>query len=124
MILKSQLSIEAHSRAASVYVHGPLSAATAGRISLGCRTLPHDVRAVRVDLRAVTVSDADALTMLEALLIEWSADRRGQSRIAYPRHGGRDAFVAIPCAIRDASDAPLQRERDDRVVSSTPYPVW
>ena len=124
MILKSQLSIEAHERAAAVYVHGPLSASTAARIILGCRTLPGAVGAVRVDLRAVTVCDVDALTMLEALLIEWSADRRGVGRIAYPRHGGRDAFVAIPCGFRDASDAQLRPERDDRVVLSPPHPVW
>ena len=124
VILKSQLSIEAHARAATVYIGGPLSASVAARLILACRLLSPDVRNVRVDLRAVTICDVDALTMLEVLLIEWSSERRGVSRIAYPRLRARDAFVAIPCTIRDAPDAELRPERDDRVVSSPPYPVW
>lgn len=46
------------------------------------------------------------------------------SVVAYPRLRARDAFVAIPCAVRDAPDAELRPERDDRVVSLPPYPVW
>jgi len=124
VILKSQLSIEAHENGATAYVCGPLDASVAARAILACRFLPPDVRAVRVDLRGVTVCDVDALVMLEVLLLDWSSERRGVSRIAYPRLSARDAFVAIPCTIRDAPDAELRPERDDRVVLSTPSPVW
>jgi len=124
VILKSQLSIEAHENGATAYVCGPLNASVAARAILACRFLPPDVRAVRVDLRGVTVCDVDALVMLEVLLLDWSSERRGVSRIAYPRLSARDAFVAIPCTIRDAPDAELRPERDDRVVLSTPSPVW
>ena len=124
MILKSQLSIEAHISAATAYVRGALTAGIAARAILACRTLPPVVRAIRVDLRGVSVCDVDALVMLEVLLLEWSSERRGVSRIVYPRLRARDAFVAHPCTIRDAPDAQLRPECDDRVVSSTPYPVW
>ena len=72
-------------------------------------------------LRAVTMCDVDALMMLEALLLEWSSERRGVNRIVYPRLPARDAFVAIPCAIRDAPDAALRPDRDDRVVLTRPF---
>jgi hypothetical protein len=116
--------MEAHVGAATAYVCGPLTAGVAARAILACRALPPVVRGVRVDLRGVSVCDVDALVMLEALLLEWMIERRSISRIAYPRLTARDAFVAIPCAFRDAPDAELRPERDDRVVSSTPYPVW
>lgn len=124
MILKSQLSIEAHGNGATAYVSGPLNASVAARTILACRSLPPDVRSVRADLRGVTVCDVDALVMLEVLLLDWSTERRGVARIAYPRLRARDVFVAIPCAIRDAPDAQLRPERDDRVVLSPPSPVW
>lgn len=121
MILKSQLSMEAHACAATAYVCGPLNASVAARTILACRALPPDVRGVRVDLRGVTVCDVDALMMLEVLLIEWSSERRGVNRIVYPHLRVRDAFVAIPCAIRDAPDAGLRPDRDDRVVLTRPF---
>ena len=124
MILKSQVSIEAHASAATAYINGPLTANIAARTIMACRLLPPTIRGIRVDLRSLTVCDLDALTMLEALIVEWRAERRGVSRVVYPRLPGRDAFVAIPCTIRDAPDAELRPERDDRVVSMPPYPVW
>jgi hypothetical protein len=116
--------MESHASAATAYVCGPLTSDIAARTILACRTLPPVVRRVRVDLRGVSVWDRDALVMLEVLLIEWSAERRGQSRITYPRFRARDAFVADPCAVRDAPDAELRPERDDRVVSPPPSLVW
>ena len=124
MILKSQLAIEAHSSAATAYINGPLTANIAARTIMACRLLPPSVRGIRVDLRSVSVCDVDALAMLEALIVEWRAERRGVSRVVYPRLRGRDAFVASPCAIRDAPDAELRPERDDRVVSVPPSLVW
>jgi len=120
VFLTSGLTIESHTRAASAYLSGPLSLGlTARAISAFC-SLPACVRALRVDLRGITVCDVDALLMLESLVVEWCHQRRGVSRIARPRFGGRDPFVAIPCAIRDAPDAPLGPERDVRVFSSPP----
>ena len=124
MILKSQLFVEAHTSAATAYVKGPLTASLAARAIMVCRALPATIRGMRVDLRGVTFAEVNALTMLEAHVVEWSEERRGVSRLVYPRPRARDAFVAIPCAIRDALDAELRPERDDRVVSTPPYPVW
>ena len=121
MILKSQLSMEAHACAATAYICGPLNASVAARTILACRALPPEGRGVRADLRGVTVCDVDALMMLEVLLLEWSSERRGVSRIVYPRLTARDAFVAVPCAIRDAPDAGLRPDRDDRVVLTRPF---
>lgn len=121
MILQSQLTMEAHASGATAYVSGPLSASLAARAILGCRSLPPDVRHVRVDLRGVTVCNIDALVMLEVLLLEWGSERQGVTRIAYPRIPARDAFVAYPCTIRDAPDAGLQPDRDERVVLTRPF---
>ena len=124
MILRSQLFIEASTVAATAYVAGPLTISLVARAILACRALPPDVRGVNVDLRAVSVCDFNALTMLESYILDWRAMRRGMSRVVYPRLGGRDAFVAHPCTIRDAPDAELRPERDDRVVSMPPYLVF
>lgn len=113
--------MEAHACAATAYVCGPLNASVAARTILACRALPPDVRGVRIDLRGVTICDTDALNMMEVLLLEWSSERRGVNRIVYPQLRARDAFVAIPCAIRDAPDAGLRLDRDDRVVLTRPF---
>ena len=124
MYLTSGLTIESHASAASAYLSGRLSLGLTARAITAFCALPVHVRALRVDLRGITICDVDAMLMLESLLIEWCHERRGVSRLARPRIGARDAFVAVPCAIRDAPDAELRPERDDRVVSSPPSLVW
>ena len=124
MIITSQLSVEAHRFAATAYLKGPLTASLAVRTIMVCRALPASIRRMRVDLRGMTMWDSTALTMLESHIVEWSEERGGASRVMDSRPGARDAFVAIPCTIRDAPDAELGPERDDRVVAAPPYPVW
>jgi hypothetical protein len=124
VILRSQLSVEANVAAATAYLTGPLTLGLVARAIMACRAVPPAIRGLRVDLRAVSVCDFRALTMLESYIVDWGSDRRGVSRVVYPRIGGRDAFVALPCTIRDAPDAELRPERDDRVVLTPPYPVW
>ena len=124
MNFRSQLEVEANASSATAYVSGHLTVGVVVRAIMACRALPPAVDRVRVDLRAVSVCDARALTMLESYIVDWRAERRGMSRVVYPRTRARDAFVAIPCAIRDAPDAELRPERDDRVVSMPPYPLW
>jgi hypothetical protein len=103
-MLKSQLSVEAHRFAATAYLKGPLTASLAARTIMVCRALPATVRGMRVDLRAMTMWDSTALTMLESHMVEWSEERGGVSRVLYPRSSARDAFVAVPCTIRDAPE--------------------
>jgi hypothetical protein len=124
VIPKSGLTIESHASAASAYLSGRLSLGLTARALTAFCALPVCVRALRVDLRGITVYDVDAMLMLESLVVEWCHQRRGVSRIARPRAGARDAFVALPCAIRDAPEAELRPERDDRVDSSTPSLAW
>jgi len=117
------LAVETHLSAATVYLSGPFSLAVAARTIAACCRLPRRVRAVRVDLHAVTVWDADAVNMLESLLVEWARERRGTQCMTRPSSRPRDAFVAIPCTIRDAPDAPLRPGCDDRVFSTPPNSV-
>ena len=124
MISPFQLVVETHMTGATAYVSGPFSLAAAARTIAACCRLPRLVRAIRVDLHAVTTWDADALMMLESLLVEWAYERRGAHRITRPSATARDAFVAIPCTIRDAPDSQLRPGCDDRVVSTPPYPAW
>ena len=124
MTLQSGLSIESHARAASAYLSGPLTLGLTARAITAFCGLPERVRALRVDLRGITVCDADAVRMLESLVGEWCYKRRGVSRIARPRAPARDLFVAISYEIRYAPDAELRPERDDRVLSSPPPLVW
>ena len=116
--------MESHARSATAYVSGPLTSAIAARAIYACNTLPAAVRAVRVDLRGISVWDIDALMMLEVLLLEWGVSRAGVTRIAYPPARARDAFVAVPYTIRDAPDAELRPERDERVASPPPSLIW
>ena len=69
--------MEAHACAATAYVCGPLNASVAARAILACRALPRRVRACSRRPARRTVCDVDALVMLEALLLEWSSERRG-----------------------------------------------
>jgi hypothetical protein len=118
-----QLAVETHPFAATVYLSGPFSLAVAARTIAACCRLPRHVRAIRVDLHAVTVWHADAVNMLESLLVEWARERRGTHCITPTRSRPRDAFVAIPCTIRDAPDSPLRPGCDDRVFSTPPNPA-
>ena len=123
MVSPFQLAVETHLSAATVYLSGPFSLSIAARTIAACCRLPGHVRSIRVDLHAVTVWDADAVTMLESLLVEWARERRGTHSITRPHSRPRDAFVAIPCTIRDAPDAPLRPGCDDRVFSTPPNPA-
>src|SRR5687767_1048784 len=123
VIPRSQLVVEAPGSGAAAYVRGQFSLAAAARTIAACFRLPKDVRALHADLRAVAAWDIDAILMLESLPVEWSRERFGVHRIAHRRASPRDAFVAVPCAIRDAPDAQLRRECDDRVVSAPPSPI-
>ena len=77
MIVRSQVSVEAHASSATAYVMGPLTAAVVVRTVMACRALPPAVRGVRIDLRGVTMCDLDALVMLESHIIEWRVERGG-----------------------------------------------
>jgi hypothetical protein len=124
VILRSQVVVESNVVAATAYVTGPLTIPVAARAIMACRALPPGVRRVRVDVRAVTVCDSRALAMLDSYIADWRMERRGSAAVMGRKGGVRDAFVAIPCTIRDAPDAELRPERDDRVVSTPPYSVW
>jgi len=124
VIVRSQVAIEAHAFAATAYVTGPLSASVVVRTVMACHALPSTIRGVRVDLRAVSICDLDALVMLEAHIVEWRAHRRGVTHVLYPPLRARESFIAIPSAIRDAPETGGRPEHDERGLSPASYPVW
>jgi ABC-type transporter Mla MlaB component len=72
------ITTEQHDAAATVYVSGTLSVASAVRLVRVCESLPAHIRSARVDLRGVHASDDGAFTVLEARLRDW---RRGRGRL-------------------------------------------
>lgn len=77
------ITIEQHAKAATVYVAGSLSIASALRVVRTCEQLPTAIRAARLDLRGVHTQEEGALTIIATRLRDW----RG--------HGGR-LVVSFP----------------------------
>jgi ABC-type transporter Mla MlaB component len=80
----SQYEIEAHQEAATVYMRGSLSVAGAMAVMRSAETLPDYVRALVVDLRAVSQVEAAGIYALHDLLRRWKAGRNGAIRVLPP----------------------------------------
>ena len=93
----STIMVESHRSAATLYASGELTAEAVLRAIAEVEQLPNHVRALRVDLRAVSCADERTLRALEIALRDWRAARRGMSRVELPR---------VP---RGASDRPRLR---------------
>ncbi|HSJ63625.1 MAG TPA: hypothetical protein VK922_06910 [Gemmatimonadaceae bacterium] len=90
------ITTEQHDAAATVYVSGTLSVASAVRLVRVCESLPSHIRFARLDLRGVHASDDGALTVLETRLRDW---RRGRGRL----HLTRPATASLPGAFRTST---------------------
>jgi hypothetical protein len=97
MELPPLITIEAHPRAATLYLSGTLTASGVLRAVALCDALPAPVRVVRLVGRAVEVGDTHAVKALTHAL----GARGGRE--------GRDLFVANPCSGRDAAQASSPR---------------
>jgi ABC-type transporter Mla MlaB component len=86
MSAPSNLTVEAHRSAATVYASGDLTTAAVLRAIATVEQLPPHVRAICVDLRGVRRTDSRALRTLEAFLCRWRAARRGMSRVTLAEH--------------------------------------
>jgi anti-anti-sigma regulatory factor len=81
---QNQFEIESHTNAATVYLRGSLSAASALGAVAACHSLPEAVRSLVVDLRGVRLVESDGLATLHHLLRRWRAARDGTIRVLPP----------------------------------------
>jgi hypothetical protein len=77
--------LESHRSAATLYAAGELTSAGVRRAMVEVERLPRQVRALRVDLGAVSLMEWQAYRALEVALQHWRAARRGMSRVQPPR---------------------------------------
>ncbi len=81
MSATSNMIIEAHGSAATLYASGDLTTAAVLRAVANVERLPSHVRALCVDLRAIRRTDSRALRTLDVFLRRWRGARRGLSRV-------------------------------------------
>jgi ABC-type transporter Mla MlaB component len=105
MSVRSNLTIEAHHSAATVYASGDLTTAAVLRAIATVERLPSHVRAICVDLRGIRRTDSRALRILEAFLRRWRAARRGMSRVKLAETAST-SLVAIKFAHKRFAPAP------------------
>ena len=105
MSVRSNLTIEAHRSAATVYASGDLTTAAVLRAIATVERLPSHVRAICVDLRGIRRTDSRALRSLEAFLGRWRAARRGMSRVKLAETAST-SLVAIKFAHKRFAPAP------------------
>lgn len=77
------ITIERHDRAATIYVAGVSTVASAIRLVRVCESLPSDIRVARLDLGGVRDAEEEALTVLEGGLRSWRS-KRGVVRMTAP----------------------------------------
>lgn len=69
------ITTEQHGYAATIYVAGVMTIASALRIVRVCEGLPPSIRLARIDLRAVHAADEGALTVVRTSLRHWRTPR-------------------------------------------------
>ena len=82
----SNMILEAHGSAATLYASGDLTTAAVRRAVANVETLPSHVRALCVDLRGIRRTDSRALRTLETFLRRWRSARQGMSRVKLADH--------------------------------------
>lgn len=84
------ITIEQQPNAATVYVAGALTIASALRVVRTCEQLPSSVRVARLDLRGVHTLEDEALTIVTSRLRNWRP-RIARLVVAYPPASGQPA---------------------------------
>ncbi len=79
---ESSWCLEANHHAATLYLSGPVSMSSILRPAASCQGLPVSISTLRVDMRATTLADPEALTLLHRALTRWRSARDGCVRIA------------------------------------------
>ena len=79
-----RVCFEAHRSGATIYVTGLLGDLAAARVEEIVRALSMDIRALRVDLRAVDLIDPAAFVIIARLLGRWRDAHRGRVTLEFP----------------------------------------
>ena len=79
-----QYTLEAHDRAATLYLHGTLLPSAVVGAFRACYQLPASVRRLRVELRGVDHAHREAGETLRLLARDWELARRGVARLEPP----------------------------------------
>ncbi len=74
--------LEVAGESAAVYVSGSLDIESAGTLLEVCRSLPAQIRTLRLDLRSIGAMSACATDAVRLLLCEWRETRRGEFRLS------------------------------------------
>lgn len=107
--------LEAHSRAATLYLSGPLTVAGALRALRLCDRLPPGVTELRVDLRGTTLADPTPVQAVAMLLARWRrAGSARRSRIELPPATRRPPATPPRAKQRPAKERPA-KERPPRL---------
>ena len=93
MSVTSNLILEAHGSAATLYASGDLTTAAVRHAVARVEQLPGHVRALCVDLRGIRRTDSRALRMLDTFLRRWRGARRGMSRVALADRARTDVMA-------------------------------
>jgi hypothetical protein len=73
--------LELAGESATMYVHGRLDHASCATMAEVCDSLPQEVRALRVDLRAIGAMTDEVAAAVRLLLTRWRDGRRGEFRL-------------------------------------------
>lgn len=113
-------SLEMSGGSATLYLNGSLTLDRALQALDACRLLPGHVRRLRVDMRAINVVDAVAVTAISKGLRSWRGDRNGSTRVDLPGAPVSFEVLALPEAPVSQVTASHARSRDTSVAHPCP----
>jgi hypothetical protein len=89
-MLSCRVLLEAHGTGATIYVAGHLSSSAAERTEAIVAELPSETRVIRLDLRAVDLTEPTAFVRVAGALNRWRARVRGRRiTIEFPQRSRR-----------------------------------
>lgn len=99
MVRKEDFTIEAHSRAATLYIAGAVSVPGLLEVMRRCEELPPSIWLLRAELSAADPLDPGTLGVLWHALRRWRDARSGATQIAAPTETHFDVTQALhaPC---------------------------
>lgn len=110
MMDRMHYQLELAGGAATLYVGGGLDHRNVSTLLDVCRSLPAQVRTLRLDLRAIGTMSADATDAVRLLLRHWRDDRQGEFRLS-------TSYLLATCSPTEAPRQPAQRAWTDGAVN-------
>lgn len=84
MTLAPLFALETHGTSAVLYLRNPLNVSSAAEAMDVCDSLPLGVRRLRVDMRSLSLYEADAIDEITRRLGAWREARNGSTRLDIP----------------------------------------